>query len=161
MVNFQQIFLDPNTKMYLKRPYKGARKKGCYFIFANHWVNTILIAECYATAASIMEATDGKYQVVISIDAGNLVYIAEVFRARYPDGKIVLCTYNDPKEDGSNPGIYAAKMAAGKVGGLVAVFPLIEGKDDADFNDLARIKGNEAVKEVIEKAINDIIYCEC
>ena len=159
MVNFQRIFWDPNTNTYLKRPYKGARKRGCYFIFANHGVETILIAEGYATAASIMEATDAKYQVVMGVDAGNLVYVAEVFRARYPDGKIILCADNDPKKDGSNPGIYAAKMAAGKVGGLVAVCPLIEGKADSDFNDLARIKGNEAVKEVIEKAINEnIIY---
>ena len=91
------------------------------------------MAEGYATAASVFEATDQR--VLVCLSAGNLPAVAAV-RAAMPDVQIIVCADNDlPDKNGRRPGIDKAEEAAALVGGIVAM-PPIKG---ADFNDYAAI----------------------
>src|SRR5262249_45633045 len=111
----------------------------------------LCIAEGYATAASIHEATG--HAVAVAFDAGNLEQVARALQAKYPDLRIVICADDDYRTAG-NPGITRATEAARVVGGLVAV-PVFgaDRRDGAkDFNDLATHRGAEAVRRCIDAA---------
>jgi len=119
-----------------KRFLSGGRKRGCYFsigkIEPDH--GELCIAEGYATAASIHEAT-GK-AVAVAFDCGNLEPVARALRAKFRGAAITMCADNDINTAG-NPGLTHAKAAARAVRGLVAVPP----HGFNDFNDLARAGG--------------------
>ena len=81
-------------------------------------MDTLCIAEGYATAASIYESTG--YAVAVAFDAGNLEPVAVTLRRKFPKTKIVICADNDigtPR----NPGLTRALEAARAVDGLVAL----------------------------------------
>lgn len=105
----------------------GGRKKGCFFLMGN-LTDSLCIAEGYATAASIHEATG--LPVAVAFDAGNLLPVAQVLREKFPHTKIILCADNDTKTPG-NPGLSKAREAAAAIRGLLAVPPCA-----GDFNDL-------------------------
>lgn len=130
-----------------KKFLSGGRAKGCYQgIGAPNGV--LCLAEGFATGASIYEATG--HAAAIAFSAGNLSTVAKDLRAKYPDIKLVICADNDAETEG-NPGVRAATEAARVSGGIVAIPPAIDGKK-TDFNDLWRLHGAEAVKDVIAKA---------
>ncbi len=109
----------------------GARVTGLF-----HWLGerteTVCLAEGYATAVSVHEATG--YRCFVAFSAGNLPPVALIVRAALPDAKIVICAdYDKPDKNGRRAGIEKANEAAGAVGGFVAL-PPIEG---VDFNDWA------------------------
>lgn len=124
--NVQTIDRD-GVKMFRK----GARKTGTYHAMGGAVSEVLHIAEGYATAASVHEAT--KQPVAIAFDCGNLEPVARALRAKYPQTRIVLCADNDAATAG-NPGLTKAKTAAAAVGGLVAIPP----EGFCDFNDAAR-----------------------
>jgi putative DNA primase/helicase len=101
-----------------KRFLSGGRKRGCYFGIGQPQ-GKICIAEGYATAASIHEATG--YAVAVAFDAGNLRLVAEAIRQKFPGIEIILCADNDINTPG-NPGLTHAREAAAAVGGFVT-FP--------------------------------------
>lgn len=109
-----------------KRFLKGGKKKGCFWWFGQN-TDTILIAEGFATAASLHLNTG--YLTIIAYDAGNLEAVAKIIRERQPTANIVVCADNDE----SGIGQEKANRAAHAVNGLVA-FPPITG----DFNDWAK-----------------------
>jgi len=111
----------------------------------------ILIAEGYATAATLHEATG--FPVVVAFNAGNLKPVAEVMRARYPKATIIICADDDQRREG-NPGMTQATEAAKAVGGMltVPVFPDSRGDEDTDFNDMSRLSGIDAVRCCIGRA---------
>lgn len=119
--NMQFIF-----KSGKKTFIRGGQKSGTYHMVGLHpsWRigqpvgETICIAEGYATAASIHEATG--LPVVVAWDCGNLLSVGEIFRARYPEAMILFCADNDTETVG-NPGLTKATEAAAAVGGIVAV----------------------------------------
>lgn len=118
LVNLQ--FIQPDgTKRFLK----GGKKKGCFW-----WIgcesDEVLIAEGFATAASLFEAT-WNY-TIIAFDAGNLEPVAKIIRQQYPTARIVICADNDD----SGTGQIKANQAAFAVNGLVAMPPIT-----GDFND--------------------------
>lgn len=112
-----------------KRFLSGGRKRGCYFAIGKV-ADELLVAEGFATAASLREAT-GK-AVAVAFDAGNLEPVARSLRARFPGIKITIAADNDTGTSG-NPGITKATTAARAVGGYLAIPP--EGFND--FNDVA------------------------
>ena len=133
---------------------KGGRKSGLM-----HWCGNpegaavLLIAEGLATAASLHEATG--HPACMAIDAGNLAHVGRAVRGRFKQTRIVICGDDDRDthaRTGRNPGREKATEAAQAVRGL-AVFP--EGLPDggSDFNDLAQHAGPEAVRRVIENAL--------
>lgn len=101
----------------VKRFQFGGRKKGCYFPIG-HVGDTICIAEGYATAASIHEATG--HAVAVAFDAGNLLPVAQSLRQKFPTIRIIICADNDVSTPG-NPGVREARKAAAAIGGLIAV----------------------------------------
>lgn len=122
----------------------------------------LLIAEGYATAATLHEATG--YPVAVAFDAGNLQHVARALRKLYPAAWLVLCGDDDhatEAQGGTNPGRQKAMAAAQAVRGL-AVFPEGLPPGGSDFNDLAAHvnaeQGNgaglEAVRRIVAAAID-------
>ena len=112
----------------------------------------LLIAEGYATAASLHMATG--YEVLVSFGTSNLCALATVAREKHPEREIIMCADNDVHEDGTeNAGVRDATKAAQAIGAKLAICPPINGKK-ADFNDLhtATEDGLEQVKSCIENA---------
>ncbi len=101
-----------------KRFLPGGRKKGCHFMIGG-LSGTLCIAEGYATAASIYEATG--YATAVSFDAGNLLPVAQALREKFPSIKMVICADNDVGTAG-NPGLTNARAAAAAVGAFIT-FP--------------------------------------
>ena len=133
-----------------KRFLTGGRVSGCYFGIGKP-NGTICVVEGYATGASVHEASG--HAVAVAFNAGNLEAVARALRAKFPQATIILCADDDTAIAG-NPGITKATEAARVVGGLLAVPDFGEGRpeDASDFNDLARLRGPEAVNRAIEGA---------
>ena len=135
---------------------KGGAKAGAHFVIGDlHTADTVIIAEGYATAATLHEATG--YAAVMAVDAGNLRPVAEILKKLHLKKRFIIAADNDRKEDGSNPGVKAATAAAKAVKGIVAIpsfnSPLEDDIPGTDFNDLAALRGLEAVREQIENAV--------
>ena len=73
----------------------------------------ILVAEGYATGASLYEATG--LPVAVAFDAGKLGPLFTQLHARYKNARILVCTADDAFSDG-NPGVTCASAAALEVG---------------------------------------------
>jgi putative DNA primase/helicase len=141
---------DGTDKLFLK----GGRKSGLW-----HWcgdpagASVLLIAEGYATAASLHQATGRP--VAVAFDAGNLAHVAKALRQQHRAALLVLCGDDDAATEartGTNTGRVKAEAAARAVRGL-AVFP--EGLPDggSDFNDMHQAQGLQAVGACVEAAI--------
>jgi putative DNA primase/helicase len=138
---------------------KNGRKSGLWHLLGvaqsnNAQAATILIAEGYATAASLHQATG--YPVACAFDAGNLKSVAVNIRTAYPGAVLVLCGDDDhdtQASTGRNAGKEKATAAAQAVKG-VAVFPdgLLAG--ESDWNDLHQRAGLEAVRAQVQAAID-------
>ena len=120
---------------------------------------TIVIAEGYATAATIHEATGRP--VVVAFDCGNLKAVAEAVRAAHPERELMIAGDNDhsTKINGElvNVGALKAEEAAQAVGGIWTA-PKFNDEEKAkgltDFNDFAQSQGKAAVRRAIETALN-------
>ena len=134
-----------------KRFLAGGRASGCYFSIGEPQ-GLLCIAEGYATAASIHEATG--YAVAVAFNAGNLLPVARMLRAKFPDLRLVVCADDDAGTPG-NPGLSKAREAAQAVGGYLAVpdFGNARPPDASDFNDLHRVAGLLAVRTCVERAM--------
>lgn len=112
-----------------KRFLKNGRKAGCYGLIGQPKTgDKILVAEGFATAASLHEATG--HPAFVALDKGNLLPVAQLVRSYFPAEIVVICADADPDGGGQK----AAKAAAQAIGGLYCEPPEI----GQDFNDLAR-----------------------
>ncbi|MCS6811928.1 MAG: DUF3987 domain-containing protein [Tepidimonas sp.] len=133
-----------------KRFHPGGRIRGCY-----HAIGTpngaLVVCEGYATGASIHEATG--YAVAVAFTAGNLLPVAEALRAKYPALRLIVAADDDWRTEG-NPGLTKARQAAQAIGAALAVPRFPEDRPDkaTDFNDLAKLRGHDAVRACIEAA---------
>ena len=131
----------------------GLAKKG-HFHQIGLPVSVVLIAEGYATGASLHEATG--LPVVVAFDAGNLSPVAAAIHKKYPRAKVLVCADDDYLTDG-NPGVTSASNAALAVGGAW-VSPAFAadraGKKITDFNDLHALEGIGAVRAQIEARLS-------
>ena len=124
----------------------GGRKRGCLFLIGEPR-DRVIIAEGFATGASIHEATG--VPVAVAFDAGNLEPVARAIRTKWPAVQIVIAADDDNETDG-NPGLAAARKAAEAVGACVAVpSRAVPDSCKLDFNDLAIAEGGEAVAAII------------
>lgn len=157
ILNVQRIL--PNGE---KRFLPGGRKSGLW-----HWVGAVpadnahggplLIAEGYATAASLHEAC--ALPCAVAFDCGNLMHVARAIRGRFPNAQIVVCADDDANNkakhpDGTNPGLTKARAAANGIRGMVAV-PTFLPEGMTDFNDLALHAGAPAVKACVTLALTE------
>jgi putative DNA primase/helicase len=125
-----------------KRFLPDGRTRGGHYLIGTPG-DVLCIAEGFATAASVHEATG--YSVVVAFNAGNLAPVAEAMRHRFPAARIILCADNDTETAG-NPGLTKATAAAQAIRGCVASPPA------GDFNDMARAAGLDAVRSIIDAA---------
>ena len=152
--NKVEIHNDTRDKTYLS----SGERTGVFHVIGKpqeiDGCKVVIVAEGYATGASIHEATG--HCVLVAFDTGNLLPAAQVFRDKYPDAIIVFAVDNDQftVTPISNPGVHYARKAAAAVGGLVAIpqFDDLDGKP-TDFNDLHQREGAGAVEAWINAAL--------
>ena len=128
-----------------EKRFKG-RMRGCYHpIGCKPPAICLVIAEGYATGASIHEATG--WPVAVAFNAGNVGPVAAALHKKYPELTLVIAADDDWRTDG-NPGLASAKSAALAVGGFIVVpqFPADRPDKATDFNDLAALAGLDAVR---------------
>ena len=130
---------------------KGGAKQGAHFVIGDLVSSpVILIAEGYATAVTLHEATG--YAAVMACDTSGLTPVTQALKTLYPHTVTVLiCADNDRKTEG-NPGVKAARAAAKKVGCRLVIPEFSDDEAGSDFNDLAALHGLEAVKAAIDRA---------
>lgn len=168
--SLQAILPDASNVLGRDKDYlKDGDKAGRFFSIGKPVsVNgrpVILICEGYATGASLHEVTG--HAVIVAFDAPNLLPVAKVIRDRFADATIVIAADNDQwtLTPVLNPGVTRANEAAAAIGARVAFPPFddSEGVENeqgkkrgpTDFNDLAVLRGPEAVRLVIENALID------
>lgn len=133
-----------------KRFLFGGAKKGNFHRIekAKKAPDRVFVVEGYATGASIHEATG--CEVIVGLDAGNLLPVAKNIRAKCPAAHIVICGDDDRwKED--NAGRKGAKVARDAVGAdlFFPLFKNLQGKKTTDFNDLHQREGLEEVRRQV------------
>jgi putative DNA primase/helicase len=135
---------------------RGLAKQGHYHMIGPIPRGLVLVAEGYATAATLHQATG--LPVAVAFDAGNLQPVAQAISKTYRSAKILICADDDYLTDG-NPGVTAAKNAAHAVQGAVAVPAFAadrDGKKITDFNDLAEREGEATVRAQIEAILRSV-----
>lgn len=104
---------------------------------------TLLLAEGYATAASLHAATG--LSVVVAFNAGNLLPVARTLRHQNPAATILVCG----DHDASGVGQAKAKEAAESIHGHWVIPP----DTGMDWNDIHVRDGVAAVKTAIESGL--------
>ena len=155
LVSLQYILPEKPADGADKRFLRGGKTAGGYFPIPakdGSKGKTLLVAEGYATAASLHLATG--HACLVAFNVGNILPVALMARDKYPDREIILCADNDCEtmKDGKtwNPGVEAATKAAQAIGAKLAVCPALDGAK-ADFNDLHTARSLEAVRRVVEQ----------
>lgn len=140
-------FITPDRN---KKFLTGGRVSGCFHLIGEPG-GAICIAEGFATGASVNAATG--YAVAVAFNAGNLLPVAISLREKVANERIILCSDLDQ----SGGGQAKAHEAAKAVGGIVALpdftaDELAREKPPSDFNDLAALRGPEAVAACLRRA---------
>ena len=137
----------------------GMVKRGHFHLFGGSPVLLVLVAEGYATGATLHAATG--HPVAVAFDAGNLAPVCQALRKRYRGAKILVCADDDSFSDG-NPGVTAASTAAVACDGAwvaptwsadshaLREARAAKGDKLTDFNDLQHLEGLAAVRAVVE-----------
>jgi putative DNA primase/helicase len=155
----------------------GVVKEGHFFLIGSPAAAAVLLlAEGYATGASLFEATG--IPVAVAFDAGNLLHVAQVLAARYRGVRILVCADDDylvkcpackaftlaadatcqhcgEQHRRTNAGITSAAAAALAVDGAwiaprFAAERPTDRKGPTDFNDLHLAEGLHVVRAQVE-----------
>ncbi|WP_373699408.1 LPD7 domain-containing protein [Neisseria dentiae] len=157
IVNVQSINQDGH-----KRFLSGGQVKGGYAVVGNagQLSDGLVIAEGYATAASIHQAT-GK-PVIVAFNAGNMVTVSERLAKNLPaDVPVMLAVDNDASQTGIQKARQAAEFFGGRAVAVQPEFTMTQIQAyqktnglnlPSDFNDLHQLAGIDAVRERIESA---------
>lgn len=149
---------------------KGLQKRGHFHLIGGKPERILLIAEGFATAASLHMATN--MSVAVAFDANNLQPVAESFKKRYPYLNILICGDDDrwtKDQNGNpwNPGVECASAAALSVTGswIVPQFSddvlrdqlfADKGEKNSDFNDLHKLDGLDAISNQINAKLEEL-----
>ncbi len=133
-----------------KRFTKGFEKPGTCLRLGHVVVGErILVCEGYATGLTLRMAVDKRLPVVVALDAGNLLPVAELLRSLYPTSRLLICA-DDDWQTQDNPGRDKALKTARTVGQCDYVYPIFRrgarGLKDTDFNDLHAREGLRCVR---------------
>ncbi len=102
----------------------------------------IIVTEGYATGVSIYKATLNA--VVVALSCNWLTAVIVQLKEKYPQSEIIIAADRDPV------GVKKSREAGSETSSFVVFpdFPLIfKNKEFSDFNDLAHIAGEEAVRD--------------
>lgn len=164
IVNIQSINQDGS-----KRFLAGGQVKGAYSVVgdATQTDKGVVIAEGFATAASIYQAT-GK-PVIVAFNAGNMVTVAErLAQTLPPDVPVTIAVDNDASQTGITKAIQAAAHFGERAQAIEPQFTMTQiqqyqrekGLDadgnpqlPSDFNDLHHLAGIEAVRDQMSAGI--------
>ncbi|HRZ07461.1 MAG TPA: phage/plasmid primase, P4 family [Candidatus Competibacteraceae bacterium] len=148
--------IDPETGRDKDLLFQG-QKTGAAFVIGDLSASpVILIAEGYATTATLHEATG--YAAVMAVDKGNLKPVMRALTALYPDKRRLVCADNDRFTQG-NPGVTAARAAARESRALPPAIPEFSANEQgSDFNDLMKLRGMDVVREAIDQALQANIF---
>ncbi|MEX3764431.1 toprim domain-containing protein [Paraburkholderia phenoliruptrix] len=177
ILSLQAIMPDSSNVLQRDKDYlSGGDKNGRFYAFGQpQTVNgreVVVIAEGYATGASVHEATG--HAVIIAFDAPNLLPVANAIRSRdrFKNATLVIAADNDqwtvkPVE---NPGLTRAREVVEAVGARIALPPFgpetgiadANGKmrGPTDWNDWAQLHGNESVKALFDEALADAVEAD-
>ncbi|WP_247149617.1 LPD7 domain-containing protein [Escherichia coli] len=139
------------------RILKDSEKTGNWFTFGTpENGRPLLFAEGYATAASLHEATG--LPVLMTVDAGNMIAVAENARQIWTDSPFVFCADNDHQRE-INKGVFSATKAAEITNGEV-IIPAFTEEEKAqgltDFNDLDASRGRDDFQHVMNAQLKHI-----
>ena len=148
-------YIDENGE---KRFAKNTNKVGAFHIVDGSVsdlksAKSIVVAEGYATAASINEAVDSKdVKVIAAMSANNIEHTVKAITEKYPDMNIVIAADNDLTNKVGNIGLNAANAVQNKYENVTVAVPKINGKEiSGDFNDIISKNGlsrDEALKNI-------------
>lgn len=145
LFNVQYIFRN-GKKLFLK----DGKKRGL-FHFIGEPGACIVVAEGFATAASVHEATG--LPVAIAFDAGNLEPVVLALKSRLPDTMFLFAADNDASSP-INIGLTKAEEAARRVGGKVIVPSFNDpSASSTDMNDLHVLEGIDAVRKLFAEVL--------
>lgn len=146
---------------------KGGEKSGNWHTVGGVQKDILFVCEGFATGVSIKEATG--YSVQVAGDSGNLKPVIEnLININKNDTKVVIAADNDIYRGGGdeNKGLTKAKEAMAyilekypdvKIAIATPSFTREEMQNKAtDFNDIAKSRGLETVKNQINIAINKL-----
>ena len=136
----------PDDKGKFARRYVGKPSVLAGYYRLGDWAapHVIVITEGMADAVSCFEAT--AYPVIAAGSLARLEATAKVIKAKYPAALVVVVGDNDSHGKGQQ----AARLAAVAVDG---VYVIPEGEGIKDVNDFHRHHGLQAVKNMIDAAI--------
>ena len=120
----------------------------------------IIVAEGYASAASLHEATGRP--VACAFDARNFKPVAEALREKYPEAGIVIAA-DDNLAKGRSASLDRGREAAEAVGGEFVAPRFTKAHrvgwtraPAESFNDLARVRGKAAVGEALAPTLQRV-----
>ena len=140
-----------------KRFTRGFQKPGVCLRLGHVLVGEpMLVCEGYATGLTLRMAVERRLPVVVALDAGNLLPVAELMRTLYPGSRLLICADDDFMTVG-NPGREKAHKAAKAVTECVYTWPVFppgrRGPKDTDFNDLHATAGLAAVRRQLRHVL--------
>ncbi|EEV6494768.1 LPD7 domain-containing protein [Escherichia coli] len=139
------------------RILKDSEKTGNWFTFGTPENGSpLLFAEGYATAASLHEATG--LPVLMTVDANNMIAVAENARQIWTDSPFVFCADNDHQRE-INKGVFSATKAAEVTNGEVIIPAFTEAEKAqglTDFNDLDASRGRDDFQHVMNAQLKHI-----
>lgn len=146
-----QRISDDGQKLFSK----NGRTRGLFYqIGEDDPSQPHIIVEGYATGATLHEATGRP--VKVALNAGNLKEVALELRRMDPERTIAISGDNDhTREAKGEPNVGKEKsIAAAEAVGGVAFFPQFAHDDTGtDWNDLAKSRGNNFVREQFEQEL--------
>ncbi|WP_338666245.1 MobF family relaxase (plasmid) [Pararoseomonas sp. SCSIO 73927] len=152
----QRVNVD-GSKLFLK----GGRTEGGHMLIGGRPKPgaPLLIAEGYATGATLHEATG--LPVAVAFNAGNLAVVARVYRAADSSRPIIIAGDNDhhlPRRAVPLPNVgkEKAEAAAAAVGGVAVLPSFPAGDRGSDWNDLARQQGHQPVTAAVRSALDQL-----
>lgn len=149
-------YIPPDGEKYL---FKEAPKAGSFRVVGGELRNgePVLYAEGYATAKSLNMATG--LPVVMTVDAGNMLNVADALRVGYPDSPHLFMADDDHHKP-VNTGRMMAEQAARNTGGAVLMPALTADERRAeltDFNDVHHSRGIDALRADLRPRLNEAL----
>jgi putative DNA primase/helicase len=140
-----------------KRFTRGFAKAGCCLRLGHVVVDEpIMVCEGYATGLSLRMAVDRRLPVVVALDAGNLLPVAQLLRTLHPQCRLLICADDDWHTPG-NPGRTKAHQAGRAVESCAYTWPVFRsgnrGPKDTDFNDLHAREGLQVLRRQLRHVL--------
>ncbi len=149
LMNIERIYYDEKEGKYQKRPLTGGVRNGAFYMIGEVTDKPAVIqmSEGYSSAAIAHEATG--LPTVVTFNCGNIVNVATIIRATYPQAHLVIIAdddkwHSDPKL--RHAGLKSAKKACGVVKNTTYILPdftvlglpdkLLKESKPTDINDL-------------------------